>query len=304
MKPVLLAVLLLSATVLLGCVQQQAQVPTPTPTPLPTSTPTPTQFVSVIRVTPTPVAAACVFTNGSCCQGGLCNAVEIDCVQGYAPHYDGCDANCTVIGNCVPVATSTPVARQLNQVYVQASASFQVPEEIQFDAKNVFAYSNGVLRLPASLYRSSYEMGEDYFSFKFAWDPDSYIKDRIQINNGKLAWKIGDDSYIVRMSGGNYGGFRALSFVNWSAPYQPAQKIDESLFYATGPVRVRVSLFRGEDGGVEANLTALATAVHSITPADLLADFPGGEEEITMTVDAALVPEIAAMHAVHLVEAA
>lgn len=300
-----LLLLLAAALLAFGCVQQQPAA-APSPTPSPTAAPVPTQTIFVTQVpspTPTPLPP-CVFANDSCCRGSSCTAASATCAQGLVARLTGCDANCSVIVECVAVSSPTPTpAPQLNPVYLGATTAFYFPEELDFAAKRVFEYRNGSLRLPTKIFKSAPEpMGTEYFVFKFEWEPDYYIKDRLERFGAILMHRLGNATYVVRSSGGSYYAIKDLTFVNWSAVFQPAQKIGESLFYATGLVRAKITLFRGEDGDVVKEISELASEVHSTTAPNYLLPWPEGGREVVVTLDASAVPDVAAMRAVYSIE--
>jgi len=102
MKSRLALVLLVSlCLVFAGCVQK----PVPTPTPTPVATPVPSVFVA----TPTPTPSPCLLSGSTCCRGQLCNAAQVNCVEGTVPRYSGCTDQCVVVANCVPRPTPTPL---------------------------------------------------------------------------------------------------------------------------------------------------------------------------------------------------
>ncbi|MEW5956039.1 MAG: hypothetical protein AB1626_05915, partial [Candidatus Micrarchaeota archaeon] len=187
----LVLLLLMASLLAFGCVQgpagpQASPTPSPTPQPVATAVPTLVQTVSVTQVpTPTPTPTPeCVFANNSCCSGGVCSV--IDCIEDSVLRASGCDANCTLIAECVAVSTPTPTpAPSLNPVYLGATTAFSMPEELDFPAKRVFEYRNGTLRLPNKVYKAAPEAtGTEYFSFKFEWEPDYYIKERLERYGG------------------------------------------------------------------------------------------------------------------------
>jgi hypothetical protein len=47
-------------------------------------------------------SGTCVEKNGSCCLDDVCAAVDVMCVIGNVPQFNGCDENCRPIVDCVP----------------------------------------------------------------------------------------------------------------------------------------------------------------------------------------------------------
>ena len=45
----------------------------------------------------------CIFQNGSCCRGEICGRVDVKCKEGTDLKIKGCDENCKVIHECVPL---------------------------------------------------------------------------------------------------------------------------------------------------------------------------------------------------------
>lgn len=44
----------------------------------------------------------CIFKNGQCCRGMVCNSVFLNCVEGTSPVVTGCNESCMAQGVCEP----------------------------------------------------------------------------------------------------------------------------------------------------------------------------------------------------------
>jgi hypothetical protein len=174
------------------------------------------------------------------------------------------------------------------------------------DARKVFKYEKGELFLPQALIYSQYEPNTyNYYVLQFDGEPYPPRIEQLKLLQVKFSWPVKENAFIIYCNTATFTQAATYRDVGFTTPYHPAFKISEPLFYATGPVRVKASFFRGENEATATQaIASLGGNIESVNKMNALADAPGGEASTVFVIDAQKIPAIANLTAVHWLEKA